>query len=320
MKVLITGGSGFVGKELVKKLLQQNFSIRVITRHAIRKFPKGVEVVLGDLTCESNLDSIADGCDIVFHCAGNLTEEKKMRKLHVSGTKLLLRSVINSIRKEGKPKHWVQLSSIGVYGHAKIPGLARVITEKTKEKPVRAYEITKNLADNLITECNDELFTYTILRPSNIVGPKMLNNSFKKLLSAMRKRYFFYVGSKDTITTYIHVNDVVDALIICAINKKAKNEKFNLSNDCKLSEIVSALSIASNNTPYRICLSERFVRLFSKIIQSFLEIPLTPKRIDVLVSKTHYSTLKISRILHFSPSVSIPKFSVDFINFHTKDK
>ena len=320
MKVLVTGGSGFVGKELIKKLVEQNFNIKAITRHAERKFPNGVEVVLGDLACESNFDSIADGCNIVFHCAGEVKDEKKMRKLHIDGTKLLLRSVINSIRKEGTPKHWVQLSSVGAYGPPEISGLARVVTEKTTENPVGEYEITKTLADNLITEVNDELFTYTILRPSNIVGLEMPNSSFKSLLSAIRKKYFFYIGSRVAIATYIHVNDVVDALITCAINKKAQNEIFNLSNDCKLSEIVSALSIASKTSSYRICLNERFVRLLSNITPSFIKIPLTPNRIDSLVAQTHYSNLKISKILDFIPSTSIPKFSVDFINFFTRVK
>ena len=77
MKVLVTGGSGFVGKVLLKRLVEQNFIIRAITRDAERKFPKGVEVVLGDLACESNFDTIADGCNIVIHCAGEVRDVKK---------------------------------------------------------------------------------------------------------------------------------------------------------------------------------------------------------------------------------------------------
>lgn len=320
MKVLVTGGSGFVGKVLLEKLVEQNFNIRAIARDSERKFPKGVEVVLVDLACESNFDSIADGCDIVFHCAGEVKDVKKMRKLHIDGTKLLLRSVIKSIRKEGTPKHWVQLGSVSAYGPPEISGLARVVTEKTRENPVGEYEITKTLADNLVSEFNGELFTYTILRASNIIGLEMPNSSFKNLLRAAMKKYFFYIGSRDAITTYIHVNDVVDALITCATNKKAKNEIFNLSNDCMLSEIISALSIASKTSPYRICLNESFLRFLCKITPSFIEIPLTPNRIDTLVAQTRYSNLKISKILYFIPSVSIPKFSVDFINFFTRVK
>jgi nucleoside-diphosphate-sugar epimerase len=322
MKVLVTGGSGFVGKELLKKLVEQNFSVRVLTRDSGKTFPKGIEVILGDLANGSDLDfdSIADECDVIFHCAGEVKNIKKMRKLHVRGTKLLLRSVINSIQKERTAKHWVQLSSVGAYGPPKLSGLARVVTEKTRENPVGEYEITKTLADNLIIEFSDELLTYTILRPSNIVGLEMQNTSFKSLLSAIRKKYFFYIGSRDVIATYIHVNDVVKALITCAINKKAKNEIFNLSNDCKLSEIVSALSIASKTPTYRICLNEKFVRLLLNIVPPFIKIPLTPTRIDSLVAQTHYSNLKIRKILHFIPSVSIPKFSVHIINFFTDAK
>jgi nucleoside-diphosphate-sugar epimerase len=310
MRVLVTGASGFVGKKLVIKLISQGFDVKVVTRNISNIFPENVEVFIADITDLSfDLSSVVKNCEIIINCAGEIKKENTMRALHVDGTKRLLEAFVKNNRTSNK--HWIQLSSVGAYGHSRKPNLKRVITELSKLKPVGIYEVTKALADEMIIDfARKTAMTYTILRPSTIIGMLMPNQSFNSLLKAISKRRFFFIGSKKTISTFIHVDDVVDALIICVANKKARNQIFNLSYDCYLSEIVISVCNFFGFKPNFLLLPETPLRFLVWIFSRFFTPPLTQSRIDTLVSRTTYPYSKIKNVLGFSPKKSIPEFVV----------
>jgi nucleoside-diphosphate-sugar epimerase len=316
MRALVTGGSGFLGQLLVKKLLDDGFSVRLLSRSVLKITLENLETIVGDLTSEADFSDIAIGCDVIFNCAGEVNHQDKMFALHVEGTRKLIEAVNASFQIDGKSKHWVQLSSVGAYGSSLKPGVQKVVNEQSEPKPIGVYEVTKTLADEMIIESsNNTSMTYTILRPSNIVGVSMPNNSFRELLRAISKRRFFFVGSTKSIATYIHVDDVVDALIICARNKKARNQIFNLSHDCYLSEIVISVCNVFGFKPNFLLLPETPLRFFVWIFSRFFTLPLTKSRIDALISKTTYPYTKIKDILGFTPKKSIPEFAVEYCEY-----
>jgi nucleoside-diphosphate-sugar epimerase len=312
MRALVTGGTGFIGQALLKKLLNDGFSVRLVSRSSSKKPIDQVEVVVCDLTSDADLSEIAIGCDVIFHCAGELKHKDKMYSLHVEGTRKLIDAIYKSFYIDKRPKHWVQLSSVGAYGPTIKPNLPRVVTEKSACMPVGEYEITKTLSDEmLIKAADEEVMTYTILRPSIVVGSEMPNQSFGSLLRAISKKKFFFIGSKETISNYIHVDDVVDALMVCAINKRAVNQVFNLSNDCKLYDIVKKVSFSFGLKNDFLCLPEKLLRYFVKSPLNFL--PLTKSRIDALVLRTSYPSTKIKNVLGYAPHRSIPEFAVEYV-------
>jgi nucleoside-diphosphate-sugar epimerase len=315
MKVLVTGASGFIGRSLTKRLNDEGFLVRVISRSNSKVLFDNVEVVVGDLASgEDDLSNIAVGCDVIFHCAGEINDPLKMYALHVAGTNKLIAAVKKSIQLDGRPKHLIQLSSVGAYGTSIKPNQSRVVTECSDCNPIGEYEVTKTLSDEIvINAAKDSNLTYTILRPSNVVGFLMPNQSFKSLLSAIKRRQFFFIGSRESISTYIHVDDVVDALIQCAKDKRAQNQIFNLSKDCNLSDIVSAVSHSYGFKPNFLCIPEWLLRSFVSLSSNIFRLPLTNARIDALVSKTTYPTIKIEGALGFSPSRSIPEFAVEYL-------
>ncbi len=181
-------------------------------------------------------------------------------------------------------------------------------------EPQGVYKLTKIHADEIIKEKSIlNSYTYSILRPSNIVGLKMPNQSFGQLLNAIKNKRFFYIGSKSSISTYIHVDDVVDAILICAKDNKAKNQVFNLSNDCPLTDIVERVSNHYGFTDNFACLPESLVRFTVFILNKFIRFPLNKSRIDALTSKTTYPTNKIENILGFIPSRPISLFAVEYL-------
>jgi nucleoside-diphosphate-sugar epimerase len=315
-RACVSGASGFIGSKLVEKLISQGFSVRALTRNSNSIFPEGVEIFCADLaspTC--NLKSFFSGCDIFFHCAGDINNSMNMRALHVGGIQRLLKGFSDEMDLTNRHMHWVQLSSVGVYGKPiDHPARVRKISELTKTHPYGEYEITKAMADNLILEAaKSRLFTFSILRPSNIVGLDMPNQSFRGLVESIIKRRFFYIGSIHSVLNYIHIDDVVSALLLCSYSPKATNQIFNLSNDCKLSDIVLTLFSDKKMKHKNLIVPEWLVRFLVSIVPSFFNLPLTQNRIDALVSKTYYSNSKIERLLKFSPKRCIPEFAVEYM-------
>ena len=312
----VSGASGFVGKRLVEKLISQGFLVRVLTHNRKQSFPKGVQIFYADLTSATcNLKRFFSGCDVFFHCAGDTKNPEHMYALHVDGIKRLLKAFSYEITLTGHPMHWVQLSSVGVYGKSINHSVGvRKITELSKNQPYGEYEITKAKADKLLLEAaKSGIFSFSILRPSNIVGIGMPNQSFRGLVESIIKRNFFYIGSIHSVTNYIHLDDVVSALFICSRSSSAINQIFNLSNDCKLSDIVLSLSLDKKMKHKRIIVPEWLVRFIIGVASNFFKLPLTQNRIDILVSRTYYPNAKIKRLLRFSPKRAISDFAVEYV-------
>jgi nucleoside-diphosphate-sugar epimerase len=307
--VCVTGASGFVGSELIAYLANLKYHIRVLTRSKRSIFPEGIDIFIGDLRTHNDvIDKFLANCDVLFHCAGEIHQEKLMEVLHVHGTKKLIQAVARSSKHSQKFIHWVQLSSVGVYGPDSPTGKAlRVVTENTPLNPVGAYEITKAKSDELVVEAGKGgAFTYTILRPSNIFGRKMPNQSLYSLIKIIRKRLFFYIGISDTIATYIHVNDVVRALYKCAFDIRAKQRIYNLSYDCQWEELITFIAYNLGVSKPFLRTPEYLTRYAVKWIGMFIKLPLTPQRIDALTNRTKYPSDKILRELEFECKHILP--------------
>jgi len=111
--VAVTGGSGFIGKRLVERLIERGDTVRLLTRGPVLpEIHPLLEIHQCDLVMTSvgKLSSILDGVDVLYHCAGQLTDKQAMRALHVDATRMLVEAASQRI------DHWVQLSSVGVYG------------------------------------------------------------------------------------------------------------------------------------------------------------------------------------------------------------
>ena len=126
MKIAITGGTGFIGRKLVIHHLEQGHEVRVLSRRPSDSKDLSASVLWfhGDLSATLELQSFVDCADVLYHCAGELSDETRMKEVHVEGTKRLIRAAVGRVRR------WVQLSSVGAYGK-KLEG---VITEGYFEK------------------------------------------------------------------------------------------------------------------------------------------------------------------------------------------
>jgi len=293
MIVAITGGSGFIGKHLVDRHIQQGDQVRLLSRKAPLK-DLNVKFFLGDLSSpDVELFDFIDGVDVLYHCAGEIINESLMQELHVNGTQRLAETA------HGKIGRWVQLSSVGAYGICR----EGTITEDSKERPFGVYEQTKTESDKIVKNSD---IPYVIVRPSNIFGNDMPNQSLRSLLRTIHMGLFFFIGKEnESLVNYIHVQDVVEGLMCCGSDDRALGEIFNLSQSTTVEKLITSFAsgVESEKTIFR--LSETIVRVIVSIFGWIPRFPLSPSRVDALTGKCVYNSSKVQKILGFRYSMTL---------------
>ena len=304
--VLVTGASGFIGAALVPRLQRAGCRVTALTRQTARRFPPGVSVKGGDLISGAGIDlGLLAGIDVIFHCAGELTRLELMRPLHVGGTARLLES---ARAQSGRgPLHWVQLSSVGAYGPAARAGHDRTVDESTPERPSGEYEVTKTESDGLVTQAaRDGWISRSTLRPSNVIGADMPNNSLRQAIAMIGRRWFFHIGRAGAVANYVHVDDVSRALIECGRHPSARGATFNISSDCDWEALAAHIADTCGVRRPLVRLPESMVRAAAAIVGAVATSPLTASRIDALVSRTRYPMARIAETLDFSLARPMP--------------
>jgi nucleoside-diphosphate-sugar epimerase len=299
MIVAITGGTGFIGRKLALRHVARGDRVRVLSRRAdFSVLSDGIDLFKGDLAKKgTDLQPFVDQVDILYHCAGEITSEDSMHDLHVNGTASLIKAAAGNVR------HWVQLSSVGAYGRH----LSGIIMEDTPERPVGVYETTKTLADNLVMEAAiPENFSYTVLRPSTVFGKDMSNQSLTQWVSAIQRGWFFYIGKPGAMVNYVHVDSVVDALLLCGTAVEAKSRIYIVSEALEIEFFVGLICEILGRPVPRLRVPQSLARAAGSVGKLFWSgFPLTPSRIAALTNRTVYSSSRIREMLDYTPSVSL---------------
>ena len=299
MLVAVTGGTGLIGKKLIERLVKRGDTIRLLSRSAKSV---GASTLVQPCECDllnvgiNELSSMLEGVDVLYHCAGQLTDVKAMRSLHVDATRKLTMAATRRV------SHWVQLSSVGVYGlvsHGEI-------TERTAPNPVGPYETTKLESDKIvINAASQNLFTCSILRPSNVFGADMSNQSLFRMINMIDRGLFFYIGRPGPAANYVHVDNVAEGLILCGTMPQAVNEIYNISDHCSLECFVETISVQLGRVAPRLIVPEAIVRLAVMALGRLPGFPLTKTRVDALVNFSSYPVLKIKQELGYQPVVAM---------------
>ena len=309
MNISISGGTGYIGKKLVSKLSSLN-NIKILSRKLIPSEDSCL-IIIGNLSPPNNLYTFLSNCEIFIHCAAEIKDPSKMLNVNINGTAELLEVAKFIYQSTNKKIHWVQLSSAGVYSNLfnNLP-----ITEISPTNTSDKYEISKLKSDELVIAAGKEGYiTYTILRPTAVFSFDMPNDSIRGLIKVIKNKMFFYIGNNKTILNYIHVDDVVEALILCAINEKAKGNIFNISNDCYLEDVVKNIAYFLNITEPKNKMPTLLVLFIVRIMNKFSINILNQKRIKSLTSTRSFNTNKIEHVLNFYPEKKLDTYSLEII-------
>ena len=299
MLVGITGATGFIGSALAQRHLERGDAVRCLSRQRSPRCGGGMEIVQGDLAApDLRLEQFVDGLDVLYHCAGEHAQEQRMRAVNVHGTAALLTAAAGRIGR------WVQLSSAGVYGRYR----EGIVTEETPLTPYGEYETTKAEADRLVIEAVQQgrINSVAVLRPTIVFGAGMPNRSIAQMVSVIERGRFFFIGRRGASANYVHVSNVVDALVLCGASEQAAGRVYNLSDWITVEEFARAIADALGRPQPRLRFPEGPIRMLVDACGRLVALPLTPTRIDALVNRTRYAIDRIRRELDYVPRVSIP--------------
>jgi len=223
--ILIVGGTGFIGYYLAKKSLKRGWQVTSISSKPPRKkrYLAKVKYILCDITKKRSLrKNIRKSFNYVVNLGGYVdhSNRKKTFESHYLGCKNLA-----EIFLEKKPTAFVQMGSSAEYGNVKSPQ-----KESAKCNPKSVYGKAKLLSSiYLINLFKKQKFPSTILRLYNTYGPRQdLNRFIPIVISGCVKNKKFPCSEGNQIRDFLHIDDVVDAILKSLTNKKAKGQIINI--------------------------------------------------------------------------------------------
>jgi nucleoside-diphosphate-sugar epimerase len=163
-RILITAGTGFFGRVLVRKLVTAGQSVRVISRSGTLAEDERISIYRGDIRRLDDLRAAIQGCTAVFHCAAEKSDSGKMTEINVFGTRLLF-----DVASDAQVKFFCHFSSAVVVGKVR----QRIVDESVPCSPMNQYEETKLAAQGIVSAGLDG-GNMVILRPTQIFGAQTL--------------------------------------------------------------------------------------------------------------------------------------------------
>tara|TARA_B100000941_G_C28503362_1_gene555686 strand:- start:2192 stop:3148 length:957 start_codon:yes stop_codon:yes gene_type:complete len=300
MKIAITGGSGFIGKYLIDALIKSNYKVNVLSRSEKESSDINLNWFKGDLNDRSSLKDFLKGCDLVCNCAGEISNSNNFKKSNLLGVKIL-----HEVCEEQGVGIFIQLSSAGIY---KIPSKG-LINESSEIFASTEYERSKIDAEKWLFKQNK--MQIIILRPTTVYGVDMPNQSLKSLFFSILNKKFFFIGSRKSISCYISVENVVQAILKVIdsksrVSKLGSCEAYNLSHDIYYKDFISfsADALKIKGSIFRVPLHMILIVLWLNKKTFRVNLPLTKNRAKTLARKSSFSSEKFKKDFSWSPPYS----------------
>ena len=207
MRVLITGGGGFLGSGIAKRLHEKNYDVSVLGRHHYSHLPKNIKSFQGDIRDFDFLVRVFADVDTVFHTAafpGIWGRKEDFHTINVNGT----RNVIKACLLGGVKKLVFTSSPSVIYGGVNLEGVDETIPYP--ENFMCEYSRSKAIAEKLVIEANGENLATVSIRPHLIWGPGD-PHLVPRILAKSDSGRLIRVGRGENKVDIIYIDNAVSA-------------------------------------------------------------------------------------------------------------
>lgn len=311
---VVTGASGLLGSYITELLAARGQRVRALCRTTsdtalLNKL--GVEVVQGDLADADYTRAAVEGAELVYHCAGRITNWGPWDDFE-KGNILATENVVSACRAHDVPR-LVHVSSMAVYGHPS--SKAQWLTE---DEPLGQnlwsfdyYNRSKIAADRMVSEMGDRA---TIVRPTWFYGPR--DQAFvPRVLRALRKGAVWVIGSRENQLNGLYVTDLAEACVLAGEKEVAAGQAYNLCNQQGITqqELFDILCDAFDLPRVRRRVPLRVAHHFAHAVETFARLTgrkdppsISRHALSVLARPARFSNAKAREQLDWKPSITHP--------------
>jgi len=239
VKVLVTGGAGFIGSHIVDRLVVEGYDVRVIdnlttgSKDNIQGHLKSgkVDLVEADIRNASAVKSSLDGIDVVIHLAALVSVPLSVENPNLTFDINLL-VTLNLLILSAKEciERFVFISSCAVCGDPKeLP-----VTEQTQPNPISPYAESKLIGERYCLGFSErQLLETTVLRFFNVYGPRQTMNDYSGVITRFidcckQKLPLKIYGDGSQTRDFVYIADVAEAVLASTKNTKANGQVFNV--------------------------------------------------------------------------------------------
>ena len=311
-EILVTGGAGFIGSEVVRALFREckDVTVRVFDNfvygglfnlhNLLESKREKLHVTKGDLSAKTLLRQTAENTNVVINLAAHafIPEcyhyPENFVNTNIIGTLNLLESIPNSIES------FVYVSTCEVYGKSEyLP-----IDERAHTRPRSTYAASKLAAENLVSTLHKERgIPVIILRPFNTYGPRDSHpRIIPEIISQLSKGNTLRLGNTSTTRDFSFVSDIANGIVMAAALNEGTGEIINLGSGkgTSMQELIDLIANVMKMDYYRVLVDKKKLR---------------PWDVENSVS----ITAKAERLLNWRPTTSLRKGLEKTVEWYKKN-
>lgn len=310
MKILVTGGTGFTGKALVRRLLDLKHQVVALDYKEGHKTQElrdwGAEVVIGSVTDKDVVRKCVEGVEVVHHLAAAFREmnvpNQFYRDVNIGGTRNMLEAAWDA-----KVRKFIYCSTCGVHGNIDNPPGG----EDAPIQPADYYQQTKYEAEPVVLEYVKKGMKATILRPAAIYGPGDPER-FYLIFKRVAKGVFPMFGKGKTLYHPLYIDNLVDALLLAQEGDKGVGEAYLIADEeyVEIEDLVKRVAKALNTEVriphYPVWPVVVVGHVCEKLCKPFrITPPIFPRRVDWYRQNRAFKIEKAKRDLGYKPRVGL---------------
>ena len=215
MRALVTGASGFIGSNLVDRLLAEGVQVKCLVRHTptLPGSAKSLTLVPGDFQDPASLATAVEDADVVFHVAG--VTRAARRADYFRGNLETTCNLLQACQEYGpEDQKFLFISSLAAAG----PSPGNPLTEDEEPRPVSAYGESKLAAERAVLQFG-RTRPVIIIRPPAVYGPR--DRDTLLLFKSVQKRLHVIPGRGSQKVSLVHVHDLVTGIWQAMLSEQA---------------------------------------------------------------------------------------------------